>query len=455
MASGRLGGVLLFMFSVACYSTRICTERGAMITLLLTLSSLAIGSDGAAGVPDAPTFTRDIAPIFQAKCQECHRPDQMAPMSLLTYEETRPWAKSILKEVASRRMPPFHVAGPIGHWKDDLRLEDIEIETIVRWVNQGVVRGDQGDLPEPRVWSNTKWPLGAPDLEIVLPAHTISSSGTDDYVYLYSDYVFPEDMWLSGVAFHAEYLDTVHHAHIFMWPEDMVPPEGKMPEEHFKILDFPAVYTWFPGLTVDLLPEGQAIAVSRGDRFGVMAHFAPRTDVRVENLSLGVYFANGTIDRVPGSLGVMMPELSIPPYSADYELRKAIEFSEDVTVTHFGAHMHLRGKSVRYYFHYPNGPSELVFDLPAYDFDWQRFYYLKQPIPVKKGTVLEAVVRWDNSADNPHNPDPSQNVRWGARTADEMFGGNAYYTPVATLDQPVVVANGRRVAMTDEAESGS
>ena len=422
----------------------------AVAPLLLVLTSVISGAEEAAlmtATADRPTFTRDIQSILQVKCQGCHRPGQIAPMSLLTYEETRPWASAIRKEVSSKRMPPFHATGPIGHWKDDLRLPETAIETIVRWVDQGAVRGNPADLPAPRDWPESEWPYGEPDFVVDFPVHRIPSTSRDVNINLYSDYAFPEDTWLNTVHFTSRYQDTVHHAHIYMIPPDYeIPEKNKSRERTAEVMVFQSIFTWFPGLTVEPLPDGQGIHVPKGSRFALVAHFAPRTDVLKEKLRLGVYRSNGMINRERLGAGGLIRDIQLPPHEANYTLRRRDVFPEDGWITHFWAHMHYRGKSVEFRLHYADGRSETVFDMPQYSFDWQRYYYLSEPLRVLEGTELETIATWDNSDANALNPDPTQAVRWGSRTTDEMFGGGVRYTPIAEMAEPFVVKDGVRVA---------
>jgi hypothetical protein len=374
-------------------------------------------------------------------------------MSLLTYEETRPWASAIRKEVSAKRMPPFFAAGPIGYWKHDLRLDESEIETLVRWVNQGAVRGDPKNLPAAREWLDTEWPLGTPDFIVDFPQQLIPANGLDLGMNLYSEYAFPEDTWLDAVYFDSRFSDTVHHAHIYMLPAGHEIPERKKSRNvSAEIMEFQPIYTWFPGLIVDPLPDGEGIFVERGSRFAIVAHFSPRTDEdKIEKLRLGVYLSNGTITRQPSGTGSLMTDLVVPPHAANHVMRERSVITEDAWITHFWAHMHNRGKSVEYRLHYPDGRSETVFDLPQYSFDWQRYYYLAEPIRVPGGTELEVIAVWDNSEGNPLNPDPSQTLRWGPRSVDEMFGGGIKYSPVAEMAEPIVVNNGVRVTGTSTA----
>lgn len=389
------------------------------------------------------TFSRDVAPILQNRCQECHRPNQLAPMSLLTYEQARPWAKSIKQAVATKTMPPFYAAGPRGYFKDDMRLTEEEIETIVGWVDSGAPRGNPAHLPEPIAWSDSKWTQGEPDMVLTFPPHHVKPDNVDEEVNLYSEHVFEEETWIKGVELATGRNLLLHHCAIFVGPPGTEIPESRKSGEEINFMEFLPIHTWFPGLYVPLLPDGQALVIPKGSRIVLRAHFAPSTERREQNLELGVYLANDVIDTPPGAVNILGHYgIKIPPHEPAYTKRAIGVFREDAYATHFRIHMHVRGKSSKFFFHYPNGEKELVFDLPRYSFDWQRYYTLSEPKFVPKDTIVEVIGVWDNSADNPNNPDPTKKVLFGPRTVDEMFGASVYYTPDRKLEEALVVENG-------------
>ena len=193
--------------------------------LLSAAPSFVLGVRGQA----APTFGKDIVPILQRSCQDCHRPGQIAPMSLLTYDEVRPWAKSIKQQVTSRQMPPFHASGEIGTFLDDLRLSDVEIATIDAWIEQGCRRGDPADMPPPRHWES-EWKIGTPDLVLTFPeSYLVRADREEVYVAIDMQYQFPEDTWIKAIEFRPGNSKRVHHANVYMIAGDVpLGPEGMM-----------------------------------------------------------------------------------------------------------------------------------------------------------------------------------------------------------------------------------
>jgi hypothetical protein len=392
-----------------------------------------------------PTFSDDVAPILQARCQRCHRPGQIAPMPLLSYADARPVAPAIRFAVSSGRMPPFHAAGPIGYWKDDMRLTPRQKQTLLDWVDAGAPEGDPADLPPPIAWNDSPWPLGQPDLVLHFPAHAAAPIYRDEWVTLFSDQAFPHELWARAVQVRTRSTRAVHHATLSLAPPGtVVPPEGKTFDDVTSAVG--GLYTWFPGMEFDPLPAGQAIRLPAGDRMLARAHFAPTRKPESEQLEVGIYFANGLVEKVQKRVAIQfIRRLVIPPGDPDFTLAGRREFPESGVITHFRAHMHVRGKSSRILLRYPDGREETVFDLPRYNFNWQRYYHLARPLHVPKGTVALFEGVWDNSVLNPYNPDPTAWCRWGQRTSDEMFGATIFYTPDASLPVPIRVENGRAV----------
>ncbi len=366
-------------------------------------------------------------------------------MSLVTYEQARPWAGAIRKEVAAKRMPPFHADGPVGYYKDDIRLTPEELDTILDWVDGGVPRGNPADQPEPRTWTNVSWPLGEPDLVIDFPRVTPRTDNNDDWWSLFSDYIFPEDTWIRGIQLRADEQSIIHHAHILvMEPHDEI-PEGGISQEKTEVVGHQPVETWFPGFKCFLLPADQGMVIKKGCRLAIQIHFGPNTAAVSTKPAVGLYYANGTINSAQATLGGAHVPIDIPPFEPAHVIRTSNTFKVDGTITHFRNHMHVRGKSAQIVLHYPDGKSEVVFDIPKFNFDWQRYYFLAEPKRVPAGTVAEFIGTWDNSTDNPLNPDPAQRVHIGFRTADEMFGTKLFYTPDFKMPMTYLVKDGRVV----------
>ncbi len=375
------------------------------------------------------TFTKHVAPILQNRCEECHRAGGVAPMSLVTFEEARPWAKSIREKVVNRTMPPFHATGAIGRYQHDPRLTEAEIATITKWVDGGVAKGNVKDLPPSRTWKN-EWINGAPDVVVkVKQPYTIKPSQKDQYVFFVFDYVFPEDTWIKSVETRPGNLGAVHHANTHV-----VPPMFKAPAEGFIAGDFDPgargtvmLAGWAPGVQPVNLAEGTSIKIPKGMRLGIQIHYAPSDKERTDQTSVGVYFSEGTINKQLKVLFGDRKDLEIKPNDPSYSLTSTKTFETDAVIRFFHVHMHLRGKAYTFRFTFPDGRVENVFEVPNYDFNWQRVYLLTEPMRVPKGTKVEFIGTYDNSPKNKFNPDPAQTVKWGEKTTDEMMQGRLFY----------------------------
>lgn len=402
------------------------------------------------------TFSKDVAPIFQKKCEECHRAAGAAPMSLTTFEEVRPWARSIREKVTSRQMPPFHAEGQIGRYLDDPRLTEAEIATIVKWVDGGSNKGNPRDLPKPIEWKDD-WKNGQPDLVLtVRKAYTLKASKTDQYVFFVFDQVFTEDTWIRSIVTKPGNAKAVHHANTHL-----VPPSLKDNVDGYFEGDFDPgskgtimIAGWVPGTNDVMLPSETAVRIPKGMRFGIQIHYGPNEKETVDRTSIGLYLANGTVNK---NLRMMIGDrrdLQIPPGDPSYSLISKSTFSSDALIRFFHVHMHLRGKSYAFRFTYPDGKVETLFDVPHYDFSWQRSYILRDPIRVPKGTQVEFIGTYDNSVKNKFNPDPARQVKWGEKTTDEMMQGRIFYE---SMDEHLnlKVSKGRVVGTGDSASGGN
>jgi hypothetical protein len=400
----------------------------------------------------AVTFTRDVAPIFQKRCEECHHANGVAPMSLVTYEEVRPWARAIREKVINRTMPPFHATGAIGRYHADPRLTDAEIETIKDWVDGGAKKGSLKDMPKLLTWKND-WQLGEPDLVLkVKKAYTLKASDKDQYAFFVYDQSFPEDIWIRSIVTRPGNARAVHHANTHL-----VPPNLKVPDEGYFEGDFDPgargtimIAGWVPGTNDVLLPAETAVRIPKGMRFGIQIHYGPNEKETTDATSLGIYLADGVVNKNLRMLFGDRKDLLIPPGEANYSLTSRATFNNDAVIRFFHVHMHLRGKSYAFRFTYPDGRVETPFEVPNYDFNWQRSYILSEPMRVPKGTKVEFIGAYDNSKQNKFNPDPTATIRWGEKTTDEMMQGRIFYE-VADEKLNLKVKKGRVVASTETA----
>ncbi|HQR34354.1 MAG TPA: hypothetical protein PLK30_16565 [Blastocatellia bacterium] len=395
-------------------------------------------------------FSKHIAPLLQKRCEECHHAGGSAPMSLATYDEVRPWARAIKEKVVSRQMPPFHATGAIGRYDHDPRLTDEEIATITKWVDSGAAKGNPKDLPAPKTWK-TGWASGQPDLILTAKrAFTLKAKPTDQYAFFVFDHVFSEDTWIRGIVTKPGNPKAVHHANTHL-----VPPSLKVPDEGYFEGDFDPsargtimISGWVPGSNDIMLPEGTGVRIPKGMRFGIQIHYGPNEKETSDQTSLGIYLADGTIRKNLQMLFGDRKDLQIPAGDANYSLISKRTFSSDAVIRFFHVHMHLRGKSYAFRFTYPDGRVETPFEVQNYDFNWQRSYVFAEPIKVPKGTSVEFIGTYDNSAKNKFNPDPTKTILWGEKTTDEMMQGRIFYES-ATEDLNLKVKKGRVVAAAE------
>ena len=379
----------------------------ALITLLSSSFSVATAAQ------DDVTFTHDVAPILFKSCVSCHRPGELAPMSLQTYAEVRPWARGIRDKVVSGEMPPwFATDARPGHFKNDSRLMQDEIDTITRWVAAGAPQGDPSDLPElPTFFEG--WELGEPDLIVTLDEVTVPAEGTDYYPNLSHTLDIPEKRWIRAIEVRPSNRKVTHHSVIFT---SMGAAQGGTESGFFDVLA-----VWSVGTNPHQFPEGMGRWVYPDQRWTINAHYHPSGTVETDRTQIGLYWGEGEMQKeVMAALAGSMA-FEIPAGATNHKLRASYIIDQDVNVISFFPHMHTRGKNMDLIAHYPNGESQSLINIPNYNFDWQLFYYPQTPVSLPAGTRLDIVAHYDNSAGNPTNPDPSVDVGFGTQTNDEML----------------------------------
>jgi len=414
-----------------------------LLLLLLAAPLAAVAANTAVDVVEEPTFARDIAPIFQTKCQSCHQPDSVAPMALLTYEQTRPWARSIKRAVANRRMPPWHIDKNVGirHFKNDRSLSDAEIDTIVRWVDNGAPFGDAADLPEPVEWPDPRdWQLaaefGEPDLVIRSLPFTVPAAGQDKWWRPTVDTGLTEPRWVKAIEIRPSFPDgrkVVHHvlASLIQEEEGVVGLASTAAEDPEEAADSRRrgaglFMEWAVGKVGEVFPDGAGKLMLPDSQIRFEVHYhSIGEEVPDDFVELGVYFyAKG---EEPESRTILHAfqgrsgELDIPPgeiaVSQGFHVLRA-----PARLENFQPHMHMRGKAMSLEAIYPDGRSELINIVEDFNWNWHvNYVYADEVAPVlPKGTVLKVTAWHDNTAENPNNPDPEQWVGYGDRTVDEM-----------------------------------
>jgi hypothetical protein len=347
------------------------------------------------------TFSKDIAPILYKNCVGCHRSGEIAPMSLITYKEVRPWAKAIREKVASRVMPPWHPDPQYGKWENDRRLTQKEIDAVVAWVDSGAAEGKPKDLPPlPKLASG--WQIGEPDIVFQMPTEftvppRISALSA-----------FHRGDGLQGRSLHqalearAGNLSVVHH--IVMYARD--PAEqarGRGQSRKFNIADG-ILGALSPGQTPFIAKPGQAKLIKAGSQLVFQMHYTPNGKEAKDRSIVGLIFAKSPVEKIVNSKAAFDTRFAIPPGAENHEVKAVYEFEEDSHIISMMPHMHVRGKDIVYRAIYPDGRSEILLSVPRYNFNWQVYYYPVKPLAAPKGTRIEAVAHYDNSTKNPLNP---------------------------------------------------
>jgi mono/diheme cytochrome c family protein len=426
---------------------------------------------GASGTPKPVTFTRDVAPILYQHCAECHRPNDMAPMSLLTYKAARPWARSIKEKVVSRQMPPWHADPHYGQFANDRRLSQQEIDTIVAWVDQGAKEGAPKDLPAAPTFPDG-WKIGKPDVVLSMQEdYTLEATGSDEYINFVMPTSFKDDVWIRAAEIHPGNRKVVHHVIAFIqtpqfqaqWKATQGKPSARSifyqdgtlvrtkleaptyddgctaPDGGFargsgqEGLGFPLCF-YTPGKDLDIFPDGMAKAIPAGSNIVIQVHYSKTTGkLEKDRTSVGLFFAKEPPKKVLTSFGVIYHYFRIPPGADNHEVKGCYTFSRDVELFTLLPHMHVRGKDMKYDVIYPDGKRETVLFVPNYNFNWQTLYKLEKPLVLPKGTRMIVTAHYDNSEKNKYNPDPTKTVRFGDPTYDEMMVGYFDYVTNARL----------------------
>lgn len=388
----------------------LCTA--ALAAVFITGSGLA-----SANAIEKPTFSKDVAPILFENCTSCHQPGQSAPMSLLSYREVRPWAKSILKNVQERTMPPWHASPEFGHFANDRSLSQDEIDTITNWVNQGTQRGDASDLPSMPTLQSGDWKLGEPDLVVSYKEVSLPGGGPDQFFDLYAKTDMDEDKWLSGVEMKPSNPLVAHHVILFQ----MEPGKGQSPSGWLG--------AWAAGTDPMVFSEGTGRVLKKGASIVADMHYHPAETPQKDTLSVGLHFADDpdSVEKEVINLWIAQQGIDIAPGESDYRMNSSYTFKQDSHVLALLPHMHYRGRQFTYTATYPDGNEETLLHVPDYNFAWQTVYTLEEPKAMPAGTRIDVNAIYDNSDKNPYNPDPTARVMDGDESFDEMMIGFVDY----------------------------
>jgi peroxiredoxin len=401
-----------------------------------------------AKTPPSVTYCRDVAGILQRRCQVCHRPGSVAPFALTTYAEASAWAQAVREVVDEGRMPPWGADPRHGKFANDPSLSPAEKRTLLAWVDSGCPEGERTDLPAPAKFPDG-WAIGEPDLVVSMPEpFTVPAQGVIEYQYFAVDPGFTEDRWVQAAEIRPGNKAVVHHCNVFLQPPGRSDPEDLAEQGALGSYCLTMTAPGTPPLT---LPPGLAKRIPAGWRIVFVVHYTAVGSVQKDQTRLGLKFADpkGVKKEVATKLMYDL-DLAIPPRAAHHQVSQTWQVNADVLLLSLFPHMHLRGKSFRYVATYPDGTEEVLLDVPRWDFNWQFRYVLAEPKRLPAGTRLTCTAVYDNSADNPANPNPDVTVRAGTQSWEEMFNG---YFDVCLADEDRTREDGWARALWRAAQS--
>jgi peroxiredoxin len=370
------------------------------------------------------TYAKHVAAILQNNCQECHRPGQVGPMPLLTYEDAVAWSEMIKEVVSEKRMPPWYADPAHGKFSNDRRLPKADYDNLLAWVEQGCPKGDPADMPKPKEFADG-WRIGKPDVVFTMDKEFTVPSKVDTKSIRYQNFKvetnFTEDRWVQAAECRPGNRAVVHHIIVYAFDEKTFAERKKDPIG----TGFLAAYA--PGDMPLICPDGAAKRVPKGATLVFQMHYTPTGTEEKDRSSVGLIFAKQPPKYEVKTRAIAQQILAIPPGAANHEAHSRWTLDKDAELLSMLPHMHLRGKDFQYDILYPDGKKETILSVPQYDFSWQSNYRLAEPLKLPKGTRIECTAHFDNSAKNPNNPAPDKPVYWGEQTWEEMMIGFVDY----------------------------
>ena len=371
-----------------------------------------------------PSYSQDIAPVLAENCAACHREGGIAPFAMDSHTMVKGWSPMIREVLMTKRMPPGQIDGHIGEFLNDMLVDDQDVRNIIAWVDAGAPKDDANDPLTELTWPESKWAFGEPDYIIKVPAQSVPATGVLDYRDVAVPIDIPTDRWLRGSQYIAGDRTVLHHT--------------------INRLDFPgesrggflgsgdpnkaSITAYIPGATPAMNPPNTGGLIKAGSVLNLNLHYTTNGKESVDEGEIGLWFypeGEEPAERMSGQCACIFPNTwtTIPANDPAFEQTASIMLKKDAEIHSFLPHMHFRGKYMRFYADYPDGTQEELINIAQYNYAWQLSYTYAEPKFVPAGTKITAVGAFDNSAQNPANPEPERNVPWGQQSWDEMFFG--------------------------------
>ena len=374
---------------------------------------------------NAPDYARDVAPILRDNCVHCHSEGGIGPFAMDSYAMVRGWSAMMREVLMTKRMPPAQVDPEIGHFTNARYVGDEELQTLVHWIDAGTPRGDGHDpLVEPFVDTNESgWQLGEPDYVVHIPPQEVPATGVLDYRHVVVDLPFNEDKWVSAVHFRPGDKKVMHHLLSYVIPPDYDWRSDSTPRSERRFLE-----GYAPG-KIDAMryPDQSGVYIPRGYKLSMQLHYTTYGKPTVDNTRVGLYFHDTPPPHEFHNKSVTQGEFVIPAGAVEHRASQQYVFDKGIVLYGLRPHMHYRGKHFKFKVIYPDRTTEELLSVPNYHFNWQPTYRLESPKVLPAGSRVVISGAFDNSSNNPGNPDPSKEISWGAQSWDEMFIGYFAY----------------------------
>jgi hypothetical protein len=430
------------------------------VTICLGILWVAGVAGGAAQAPapsapstaGTPTYSNDVAPILFKHCTTCHRPGEIAPMSLMSYNDVRPHVSAIRDEVGDGNMPPWHASAPKGTFLNERGLSDEEKQTLLTWIASGAPRGEAKDLPKAPTYPEG-WAVGTPDVVFEMPeAYKVPADGVIEYEYFYIPTNFTEPKWVQAIELRPGNREVVHHALAFyraapdkkreplLAPnreQSTLPPRtsGARPQREMSVPSR-LLATYAPGTEPQVMRPGTAIRLEAGGVIELQMHYTANGKPASDRTKVGIVFSKEPDPREVRVSHFLNARLLLPAGATDTRVDAELGFVNDAVLWGIFPHTHVRGKRWEYVLELPDGTRKTVLSVPRYNFNWQTYYMFAEPLAVPKGSRLVSSAWYDNSAGNTSNPDPKTDVKWGDQTWEEMQYTGILFSPAIAPTPP-------------------